>query len=592
VTRRTATRVLFALAIAGATIASVLAVMGGFTIRVAGVRLSAHGVIRPLLFSLLTYAIALRRLSPQERAELVERSSRVGAKLAPWCAAAVAIVVLVVAVECSTRSAGGSDTYGYVSQARLWLRGDLHVRQDFAAAAPWPDAEWTFSPLGYRPAAGHTIVPTYAPGLPLLMAGFRAMGGACGPFVVTPLCAAVGILLAYAVGARLSGPATGLVAALLRATSPTFIFMSLWSMSDVPATTLWTAALVLAWRPRGRTRAALAGIAAGAAITVRPNLAPLIVFPCALLVVSTAEDRIRRAITYLAGSVPFATFVALLNQRLYGSALASGYGDTVSLFSVDYAGVNAIQFSSWLWDTQGPLVFLFVVAPLVRWVQRRADNGAGWSATSPLVLLGFVAGVFACYLLYTPFHAWWFLRFVLPAFPAIFALASDAVWVGSARFGPAARAAVMLVFTLVSVDWSVRFTKAQGVLDLGNGEQKYADVGRFIARELPPNAVVIAVLHSGSVRYYSDRQTLRYDWLDAEWLDRAVQYLKRSGQEPYVLLESSELEEFREKFKTQKTVATLAPIARHPRGIFLYAVTTTGGRADALIQIPRTSGCE
>jgi len=100
------------------------------------------------------------------------------------------------------------------------------------------------------------------------------------------------------------------------------------------------------------------------------------------------------------------------------------------------------------------------------------------------------------------------------------------------------------------------------------------------------------VLHSGSVRYYSDRQTLRYDWLDAEWLDRAVQYLKRSGQEPYVLLESSELEEFREKFKTQKTVATLAPIARHPRGIFLYAVTTTGGRADALIQIPRTSGCE
>jgi hypothetical protein len=43
------------------------------------------------------------------------------------------------------------------------------------------------------------------------------------------------------------------------------------------------------------------------------------------------------------------------------------------------------------------------------------------------LLLAFAAGVFCCYVFYTPFDAWWYLRFVLPAFPAIFVLAADAL---------------------------------------------------------------------------------------------------------------------------------------------------------------------
>jgi hypothetical protein len=379
VTRRTVTRVLFALAAAGALLALALAAIGGFYVRVAGIRLSARGAIRPLLFALLTASIAMRLLRPDERSRLIERGARIGARLAPWAAAAVAAVVLAITLTYGTRSASGSDSYGYVSQARLWLRGDLHVHQDFVAAMPWPDAEWTFSPLGYRPGENRTIVPTYAPGLPILMAASAKIAGACGPFGVAPACAALVILFAYVVGTRLSGPVTGIAAALIVATSPTFIFMSLWSMSDVPATALWTAALVFAWRARGTAVAALAGLSAGAAIAVRPNLAPLSVFPVALLLAATREARIRRGLAYLGCAAPFVALIAVFNETLYGSALQSGYGDTASLFSVSNIGINVSQFSRWLWESQGPLVFLCVLAPLIR---PRGPARCSWPSSS------------------------------------------------------------------------------------------------------------------------------------------------------------------------------------------------------------------
>ena len=593
-TRRTATRVLFALAAVGAALTIVLAVIGGFSTRLAGIRISARGALRPLLFTLLTGSLAVRLLSQAERQRLLERTARAGTTLAPWLAAATAAVTLGIALAHGTRSAGGADSYGYLSQARLWLAGDLHVHEAVAGAARWPDAEWTFSPLGYRPAGNQTIVPTYAPGLPLLMAAFTKIGGNCGPFVVTPLCAAFLVGLTYLLGVRLSGRATGLMAALILAASPTFVFMSLSSMSDIPAAAFWTAALVVACGRPTILAAGLAGTASGIAITIRPNLAPLAIFPAMLLVLAAPQHRVRRAASFAAGCVPFVLFVAGVNRSLYGSAMRSGYGDLESLFKPAYAGANLSRFLRWLWQTQGPLVFIGVLAPIVWWRRRQAVDGQTRAPTAArLVLLLYVGGVFGCYLLYTPFDAWWFLRFILPAFPALFALAADAVWVGSQPFRARFRVVVPLVFTLVCVDWGVRFCRTQSVLEFGDAEQKYADVGRFIASELPPNAAVITLLHSGSVRYYSGRTTLRYEWLDPQGLDRAVTYLKSNGLETYAVLETSELAEFREKFKGQLAAAALdrPALATHARGVYVYAIDPARV-TDVPRAIPRTSGCE
>ena len=57
---------------------------------------------------------------------------------------------------------GGADSYGYLSQADLWLKGDLITEQPGAARAPWPDAQSTLAPLGYRASPSRdAIVPIY-----------------------------------------------------------------------------------------------------------------------------------------------------------------------------------------------------------------------------------------------------------------------------------------------------------------------------------------------------------------------------------------------------------------------------------------------
>src|SRR4051794_7723278 len=175
----------------------------------------------------------------------------------------------------STRVAAGADAYGYVSEADLWLRGDLHIDQSFGATVPWPMARWTFTPLGYRPEPdGYRIVPQYAPGLPLLMAAFKAIAGQCAMFWVVPICGAVLVFATYIIGRRIDRPIVGLAAAWLVASSPTQLFMLMAPMSDVPAAAAWAVAIACVLGDTSASAAA-AGAAAGVAILIRPNLAPL-----------------------------------------------------------------------------------------------------------------------------------------------------------------------------------------------------------------------------------------------------------------------------------------------------------------------------
>jgi hypothetical protein len=61
----------------------------------------------------------------------------------------VALALVIVAIgRHGSFVAGGADSYGYISEAALWLDGNLHLRQDVMVRAPWPRAAETFSPLG------------------------------------------------------------------------------------------------------------------------------------------------------------------------------------------------------------------------------------------------------------------------------------------------------------------------------------------------------------------------------------------------------------------------------------------------------------
>ena len=183
----------------------------------------------------------------------------------------LAIAVSTVSSAWNTRVAAGSDAFGYVSQADLWLKGNLFIDQSFAADVPWPMARWTFTPLGYRPEVdGFRIVPAYAPGLPLLMAAGKWIAGACAVYWIVPLAAGLLVLATFAIGRLVAQPLVGLGAAWLIATSPTMLFMSMAPMSDVPAAAAWataTALVLFSATAAGDSKAAMLSAAVGGLAT-------------------------------------------------------------------------------------------------------------------------------------------------------------------------------------------------------------------------------------------------------------------------------------------------------------------------------------
>jgi hypothetical protein len=564
---------------------------GGFDVRPYGIRISAHGALRPLLLAILTGAAGFRLLADDEQERVIDRGAGVFGRLVWIVPVAAALVVLWLGLTRGVRSAGGSDIYGYISQSKLWLKGDLHVRQPFVASMPWPNADWTFTPLGYRGSDAHdySLLPTYAPGLPMLMALLTLVVGNCGPYLIGPICGALFVALTYELGRRVSGPVVGAIAALSAASSPIVLFMALQPMSDIPVATFWTAAVVVACR-RTTVSAAAAGLAAGVALVIRPNLLPLALFPAAIAAWPEAGRRWRalvRLLVYGAAAAPFALFVGWLFNHLYGSPLTSGYGDPG--FHWEHFRANIANYPTWLGETQGPLIWLFAASVLLSW---RPAPGA-----LPLrpILLAMMAAVLGCYLWYLPFENWPYLRFLLPGFPALFVLGADAAWNLSAGAGRRVRVIAGLSFCLISLNYAITRAREMDVVGIGRGEQKYADVGRYIDRHLPANAVVFAMQHSGSIRYYSGRPTLRYDELDADWLDRALAHLEATGMEPYVVLEEWEVPRFRERFAGQSRAGLLdhPAIATEGEGrVFLYSARRFPAPGTKPEAMPHTSGCQ
>src|SRR4029078_13012522 len=184
---------------------------------------------------------------------------------------------VVVGVRYAATVASAADAYGYISQGDLWIQGDLKVPQPWVADVPWPDAKWSFTPLGYRPIEQEdnwNLVPIYSPGMPLLMAGLKRLAGQAAMFVIVPIAAGLLVLTTYGIGRRLGAPVAGLIAAWLVATSPTYLFMLALPMIDVPVATLWVLAFYFLLRP-GVAAALAGGLTAALAILVRPNLVPL-----------------------------------------------------------------------------------------------------------------------------------------------------------------------------------------------------------------------------------------------------------------------------------------------------------------------------
>jgi hypothetical protein len=107
---------------------------------------------------------------------------------------------------------------------------------------------------------------------------------------------------------------------------------------------------------------------------------------------------------------------------------------------------------------------------------------------------------------------------------------------------------LLAIVTIALAVFLVREAWARSVFRLQALEARYERAGDYVARRLPPNAMVITSWESGSVRFYSGRKTLVWDAMDPAWLDRAVAYVRTRGYEPFFLFERWEEPIFRQRF--------------------------------------------
>ena len=505
-----------------------IALTGGGRLDVAGLGLTARNWSRPA--TLLALLCLIRGLALWRDNPSTGLLHRVADQLVRAGLAAIVLLMGALALWALVEVGGGLDSHGYVSAARALASGQLSVAQPLANWLPLERPLETLAPLGWIPAAaGDAIVPLYPLGLPLVMAVFEAFTGPGGPFYVAPILGAATVALVFLLVSRAGVPhAAGLAAALV-ASHPVFFTYAIQPMSDVPATFWMVLAVFLLYRDRQSPT--LAGMAAGMAMLTRPTLG------LAGLVLAAFSAKPRR---FLLGMLPFVALFVVVNTALYGNPLTSGYGQSANLFALDVVPRNLLAYGKWLLIVNTPLLIVLLAAA---WyvVDRRFFVICG----SVCVAVGLP------YILYV-FEAddWEMLRFVLPGLVFGVILAAMAAAALAERYTPAPVAPlIVLVLAGGAAAASYDFLQERGVFRLRVVESKYRAAAVWIERNTAADAIVLAGLHSGSVRYYSGRTTLRWDQLPAERLAPLISAIVERSRSVFLLLDgNSEREQFARRF--------------------------------------------
>lgn len=427
--------------------------------------------------------------------------------------ACVAVVLLalgylgLVATHCSPY-AGGSDSSGYLNLARMLDRGELttSVPRIDSLAPP----AWSFhfqQPLGFL-VDGSTgrMVPTYPPGFPLhLVVASWLVGLNHATILVNVVLVAAAIALMTALGRHFGLPwSWSLVATALLCASAMFLHMALQPMSDLPATVWVMAAIWFALRARTRWPWAVAsGFAVAVAVLVRPtNL--LVLFPVAIAL----GRRPGAWLGLITGGLPGALFLAAYNLELHGKVFTTGYGAVGELFRMEYFPHNVLHFALWISLLVSPPIVLAALAlPALREHTRLLGLATAWS-------IAFVG----CYVFY--YHSgetWWYLRFILPMFPAIILGGVASLYHASERLAasPWARALPAAAVAL-AIAWDVGVSRHFALIHLGRHEVGYAQAAHWLNAEAPASAIVLQMQCSGAFTYYTVFPVVRWDLIEPQ----------------------------------------------------------------------------
>ena len=470
--------------------------------------------------------------------------------------------------------ASGSDSSGYLNVARLLSQGKIVVNQRLVPGVPATDRSYLYVPLGFRSIDTKHMVATYPIGLPFLItiASFLCSWSYAAKWVMWAHALA-GAILMYALGRQCRlPPGWSALAALILAMSPLYVDFSLVLMSDVPAAVWVMAAMTCALRGREHTGWALAaGALTGYAVLIRPS--NLLVALPAMLAIGGSP---RRLVAYLVGGMPLAIVHVAYNTAAHVSLVSGGYGDVSELFRWSNVGPTLAHYGKWLPILLTPLAVLALGLPLL-W--RRHGRLV-------LVLAAWILVYVTFYVSYAFTHeTWWYLRFLLPAFPAIAAAAllvarAGLEYLNVVRFLPAGSlrawsagfAATALLFGF-DFHWNAELS----TFGSGDGERNYPDAVAWLQREAHPRAVIFAMQMSGSLYYYSGYIVVRWDSIDAQNFAQITATAAAASRPVYALLKPYDIEQIRERHELFGTWTKLG--AAHDTELWRYE----GGTSDPFV---------
>jgi hypothetical protein len=318
-----------------------------------------------------------------------------------------------------------------------------------------------------------------------------------------------------------------------------------------------------------------AGVACGVAVLVRPNLAPtvlvLAVWVAARPWFNADVDwsaTLRQAVLFLAMAGPGFLVPAWAYWRFFGSPFESGYGTLSQLYDARRIPANLAAYVGYIFDTRAPLALVGLGA-LALPAARLWPGTTRWRLVAVWLL---IVSVVMQYLTYEYAGNAAYLRFLLPCLPLALIGLGHLLWFATRPGWPTALVVAAIV---VAGAGPVYAMARDGGFDL-RIERRYAGAAAMAAAHTEPNALMLSMQHSGSVRYYGPRMSLRYDWLDPAWLDRSVAWLVARGHPVYALLDASEVAAVRRRFAGQARASGFdAPIAvfRGRGAVYLFDLT-------------------
>ena len=455
-------------------------------------------------------------------------------------AAAVVALALYTAMLIAHVAAlpGGSDTSGYMNHARLLAAGNLHARIRTIPGLPrLADTPMLYVPLGFKPAwNGDGLVPTYPVGLPLFilamepLAGWRHAGDAA-----ILLHSLAGLAAMYALGRALGlGRPWAVLGAAILALSPLYLFMSLQAMSDVPSL-LWTTLAVLA-ALKSREKPAWA-LGAGAAVAVDVLLRPTNVLAFAPLAVVLGVSP-RRWLFLVLGGLPGAAVFVAHDLSAYGGLAVTGYGDASAYFGSRYVPETLLHYARWLPVLFTPLVALDLGLP---WLGSESPRTRWLLATWILAYAGFYAAYVCTH------ETWWYLRFLLPAAPALVAaallvaralLGRAPAWADPGR-APAALA-LGLALAALALAWPDRSLHP---FSIKGEELRYRDLSGWMQGHVPGDAVCLAAQVTGALYFDTPFTFVRWEEVTKENVGRIESAIRAANRPLYAMLFPYEIEQ-------------------------------------------------